>query len=104
VQATPRRLSPASEAVVQTLTMLGQPERRKLNELIQSIKEEGRTSRVRENRFLEGKRPSARDGHSCVRWGKFMLIFGGDRHMMPLNDLFFFDMEAGSASSAEYSL
>jgi hypothetical protein len=38
-------------------------------------------------------RPPARDGHSGVIYeGKF-LVFGGDRHHMPFNDLHFLEIE-----------
>ena len=33
--------------------------------------------------------PSARDGHSCeVSSDGALLVFGGDRHLMPFNDLY----------------
>lgn len=33
-------------------------------------------------------RPAARDGHSGVVVDGNLIIFGGDRHHMPFNDLF----------------
>ena len=38
-------------------------------------------------------RPVARDGHSTILVAeKFMLLFGGDRHHMPFNDLQVLDL------------
>lgn len=34
-----------------------------------------------------GIKPCARDGHSMVRLGSKMFIFGGDRHKMSFNDV-----------------
>ena len=42
--------------------------------------------------FIKGKRPAARDGHSAVLHEGNLIIFGGDRHHMPYNDLFIFDV------------
>lgn len=42
--------------------------------------------------FVKGKRPAARDGHSAVLHEGNLIIFGGDRHHMPYNDLFVFDV------------
>ena len=40
--------------------------------------------------FQRNRKPQARDGHSaCVDKFGFMFIFGGDRHQMPFNDLYF---------------
>ena len=44
--------------------------------------------------FFSGVRPAARDGHSADVFGKYLIIFGGDRHHMPFNDLHFLDIEA----------
>ena len=44
--------------------------------------------------FLKGKRPPARDGHSTLIEGGRMVIFGGDRHHMPFNDLYVLDLES----------
>ncbi len=43
--------------------------------------------------MLEGKKPCARDGHTAGRYGNMMLVLGGDRHTMVLNDLLFFDLD-----------
>jgi len=42
--------------------------------------------------FVKGRRPHARDGHSAQVYEGNLIIFGGDRHHMPYNDLFIFDM------------
>ena len=39
-----------------------------------------------------GIRPNPRDGHTTVIHNGLMLIFGGDRHHMPFNDLFALDL------------
>jgi len=45
--------------------------------------------------FVKGKRPAARDGHSAVIVNEqWFMVFGGDRHHMPFNDLFALDLEA----------
>jgi hypothetical protein len=45
--------------------------------------------------FVKGKRPPARDGHSSVIVSdQWLVIFGGDRHHMPFNDVFALDLEA----------
>ena len=41
---------------------------------------------------VKGKRPGARDGHTGVVYGEEMLVFGGDRHHMPFNDMFTLDL------------
>ena len=38
------------------------------------------------------QRPPPRDGHSCFVYDNKMFIFGGDRHHMPFNDLFYFEL------------
>ncbi len=42
--------------------------------------------------FIKGRRPPARDGHSAIFFEGNLVIFGGDRHHMPYNDLFIFDV------------
>lgn len=39
------------------------------------------------------EKPSARDGHSSFVYLNKMFIFGGDRHHMPFNDIFFLDID-----------
>ena len=43
---------------------------------------------------VKGKRPAARDGHTGIIFGDYLIIFGGDRHHMPFNDMFALDLEA----------
>lgn len=44
--------------------------------------------------FVEGNRPTPRDGHSAVvDDAGFMYVFGGDRHHMPFNDLYMIKLE-----------
>ena len=40
-----------------------------------------------------GRRPAPRDGHTSSFLGNQMIVFGGDRHHMPFNDLFVLDLE-----------
>ena len=40
-----------------------------------------------------GKRPAARDGHTGLVFGKYLIVFGGDRHHMPFNDTFALDLK-----------
>ena len=48
-----------------------------------------------ENSLLIGKKPCARDGQAACIVNNKLLIFGGDRHLMSLNDLYFFDLDMG---------
>jgi N-acetylneuraminic acid mutarotase len=41
---------------------------------------------------IKGKIPHSRDGHTGVIFEDFMIIFGGDRHKMPFNDLYFYSI------------
>jgi hypothetical protein len=42
----------------------------------------------------KGRRPAARDGHTGVFViNRYMLVFGGDRHRMPFNDLYVLDLQ-----------
>jgi len=44
--------------------------------------------------FVEGSRPTPRDGHSAVvDSAGNMYVFGGDRHHMPFNDLYMIRLE-----------
>ena len=45
-------------------------------------------SKAPRNSKVSGTRPRPRDGHSALIWDEYMIIFGGDRHHMPFNDLF----------------
>ena len=42
----------------------------------------------------QGKRPMARDGHTGLIFGDTFVVFGGDRHHMPFNDVFTLDLKA----------
>lgn len=49
---------------------------------------------VKYTTFVEGNKPTPRDGHSaCIDSLGFMYIFGGDRHHMPFNDLYMIKLE-----------
>lgn len=37
--------------------------------------------------------PQARDGHSCLVHKNMLIVFGGDRHYMPFNDLAMLDLD-----------
>ena len=41
---------------------------------------------------VKGKRPAARDGHTGIISGDHVIIFGGDRHHMPFNDSYVFNI------------
>lgn len=46
---------------------------------------------LNDNKFglIRGAKPTARDGHISVVDSKgYMYVFGGDRHLMPFNDLY----------------
>ena len=50
---------------------------------------------------VAGKRPAARDGHTGVMFGDMFIVFGGDRHHMPFNDLFMLDMRTEFLTKAQ---
>lgn len=41
---------------------------------------------------IRGKKPAARDGHTGMMFKNHLLVFGGDRHHVPFNDTYMFDM------------
>ena len=41
---------------------------------------------------VKGKRPAARDGHTGIVFQDHMIVFGGDRHHMPFNDSYVFNL------------
>ena len=41
---------------------------------------------------VKGIRPAARDGHTTVIQDGLMFVFGGDRHLMPFNDLYLMNL------------
>lgn len=42
---------------------------------------------------VKGKRPAARDGHTGIIFHDHLVIFGGDRHHMPFNDSYVFNLQ-----------
>lgn len=54
------------------------------------------------NRYIIGKKPCARDAHTCLLHNNKMLIFGGDRHLMCFSDLYYFDLKKGIESKILY--
>lgn len=42
---------------------------------------------------VEDRRPAARDGHTAVINNGRFIVFGGDRHQMPFNDLHFLQLD-----------
>jgi hypothetical protein len=50
------------------------------------------TVKSNQNNFVSimGNIPSPRDGHSCIIYKDYLVIFGGDRNKLPLNDLYTF--------------
>ena len=49
-----------------------------------------------------GNRPAPRDGHSAVLYNNYFMVFGGDRHHMPFNDLFALDIGAEFSNRQEF--
>ena len=44
--------------------------------------------------LIRGVKPTARDGHISIVDSKgYMYVFGGDRHLMPLNDLYMIKLQ-----------
>ena len=41
---------------------------------------------------VKGKRPAARDGHTGIVFQGHLVVFGGDRHHMPFNDSYVFNL------------
>ena len=50
---------------------------------------------------VQGNVPHARDGHSAVVIDKTMVLFGGDRHQMPFNDIYMYSINEEVISSAQ---
>ena len=46
-----------------------------------------------EKGHVAGNIPHARDGHTATVVGTKMVIFGGDRHQMPFNDVYSYDLK-----------
>lgn len=52
---------------------------------------------------VQGKRPMARDGHTGIMVGdSWFVVFGGDRHHMPFNDLFILDVRREFAQRGQH--
>ena len=51
------------------------------------------TSDANKGNIKKGSKPAARDGHSANIYKDMMVIFGGDRHQMPFNDMFILNLE-----------
>lgn len=54
------------------------------------------THQAQQSKFglINGHRPAARDGHCAVKDSQgFMYVFGGDRHLMPFNDLYMIKLQ-----------
>ena len=51
--------------------------------------------KIKKERGIVGnRRPPARDGHTGILvFEKYLLVFGGDRHHMPFNDMYLLDLE-----------
>jgi hypothetical protein len=43
---------------------------------------------------IRGKKPAARDGHTGLMYKNHLMVFGGDRHHVPFNDTYMFDIGA----------
>merc|ERR1712060_401231 len=43
---------------------------------------------------VNGIRPNPRDGHTGIMSEGNLIVFGGDRHHMPFNDMFVLDLES----------
>lgn len=48
-----------------------------------------------------GNRPAPRDGHSGILYDNYFMVFGGDRHHMPFNDLFALDIASEFSKRGE---
>lgn len=87
-----RKLSPISEAMKYSIGVVGLQQRK-------TPKSQQRTVKASSVRFDEGKnwmvgkKPCARDGQIAVVYQDYMLIFGGDRHMMSFHDVYYFRMD-----------
>jgi hypothetical protein len=87
-----RKLSPTSEAMRYSLKSMGVQHHRHITQPEKQLTVPAiRYDSVRS--FLIGKKPCARDGQTAVVYRDYMVIFGGDRHMMSFNDIFLFRMD-----------
>lgn len=53
---------------------------------------QNRISRVVFQGRVRGKIPHSRDGHTSCVYQDYMIVFGGDRHRMPFNDLYLYSI------------
>ena len=51
-----------------------------------------------------GKKPAARDGHTGLVYHDIYIVFGGDRHHMPFNDVFLLDLKGETTGEKSYLL
>ena len=51
------------------------------------------TKNLKEENLIEEKKPCARDGFSSNLFENKLIIFGGDRHLMPFHDVYVLDLE-----------
>ena len=70
---------------------------RKRKTLGGTSKADGFSPMIRKNQetqifHVKGKRPAARDGHTGIVFQDHLLVFGGDRHHMPFNDSYVFNL------------
>ena len=88
-------MSPTSESMLKTLELIGDQEQTKKsfqNEIMYDPS----------MKYVIGKKPCARDAHSCLVYNNKMLLMGGDRHLMSFSDLYFFDFTKGLESRGIY--
>lgn len=90
-----RRFSPTSENMKKILEIIGDQ-----HLSLQQVDHEVKYDET--GKYILGKKPCARDGHSACAYGNVLLIFGGDRHLMSFCDLYSFDLEKGLESKKFY--
>jgi len=72
-------------------TLINQIKRKKGSAAVSSVfgvQTSGDSNMMRQ----QGRRPAARDGHTGVLHEDLFVVFGGDRHHMPFNDMFCLDI------------
>jgi hypothetical protein len=85
-----KNADPSFEAYYNTMR-----KRSKILGQLPTIPEFGTTIPVVKNDGVraQGKRPMGRDGHTGLIFGDTFIVFGGDRHHMPFNDVFMLDLK-----------
>ena len=68
--------------------------RKKLGQSYSPTTSNASPSKIHKSAKIPGVRPRPRDGHSAEVYGDHMIIFGGDRHHMPFNDLFSLNLDS----------